>query len=81
MTEPKSSRLPSTATMALVAAGVLAAASAGVALMRSDGGAETAAGPHGSVKPAQPVAPIETKIRTIRRAGACSAGPISKPAT
>ena len=56
---------PPTATIALVAAAIIAAASAGVALFRSADGAAAEAGPHGSVRPDEPVAPVEQKIAEL----------------
>ena len=59
-------KIPSTATIILAAAGLIAAASAGVAVYRSSsGGSAVAAGPHGSVTPGEPVAPIEQKIAEL----------------
>ena len=56
---------PSTATIVLAAAGIIAAASAGVAIYRAqDGGAESA-GPHGSVKPDQPVGDVNSMIASL----------------
>jgi len=56
-------RRPSGATIALVAAGLVAAASAGVAVVRSTApGDSAAAGPHGSVTPGEPVGDVETMI-------------------
>lgn len=64
-TSASPARRPSTATIALVAAGILAAASAGVALYRSsaDNGKEGAA--HGTVTPDQPVATVAQKIAEL----------------
>jgi cytochrome c-type biogenesis protein CcmH len=58
-------KLPSTATMALAAAGVIAAASIGVAMYRSAGDDPAAVAAHGSVKPDQAVAPVEQKIAEL----------------
>ena len=58
------SRRPSTATVFLIAAGIIAAASAGVAITRQSGGGEVA-GPHGAVKPDEPVANVESMIARI----------------
>jgi cytochrome c-type biogenesis protein CcmH len=58
-------RRPSTATIALVAAGILAAASAGVALYRSSAGNGTEGVAHGTVKPDQPVATVAQKIAEL----------------
>ena len=59
------SRRPSTATIFLIAAGIIAAASAGVAITRQSGGGGEVAGPHGSVKPEEPVANVESMIARI----------------
>ena len=82
---------PRTATSALVAAAINAAASAGVALFRSADGAAAEAGPHGSVRPDEPVAPVEQKIAELEarlkadpgdaEGWGCSAGPGSRWAT
>ncbi|PWG03460.1 tetratricopeptide repeat protein [Sphingosinicella humi] len=53
---------PQTATIALVAAGIIAAASAGVAIYRSGDGAPKEASPHGNVRPDEPVADVQTMI-------------------
>ncbi|HEY9553511.1 TPR domain-containing protein [Allosphingosinicella sp.] len=50
------------ATIALVGAGIIAAASAGVAVYRSGEAASEEAGPHGSVPPDEPVADVGTMI-------------------
>src|SRR3546814_9468536 len=50
------------ATMALVGAGIIAAASAGGAVYRSGEAASEEAGPHGSVPPYEPVADVGTMI-------------------
>ena len=55
---------PSTATIVLAAAGIIAAASAGVAIYRSSDGAAPA-GPHGSVKPDQPVGDVDSMIASL----------------
>lgn len=46
----------------LIAAGVIAAASGGVALYRSSDDGPSQAGPHGTVKPDEPVGTVEEKI-------------------
>src|SRR3546814_3764407 len=53
---------PQMATIALVGAGIIAAASAGVAVYRSGEAASEEAGPHGSVPPDEPVADVGTMI-------------------
>ena len=62
---PGSSRHPSMPTIILIAAGVIAAASAGVAISRSGGGEAEKASPHGSVKPDEPVGSVEEKIAAL----------------
>lgn len=66
MTDPDSSsrRLPSTPTIALIGAAMVLAASAGVAILRSEGGSDVAA-PHGTVTPQRPAAPIEQAIAEL----------------
>jgi cytochrome c-type biogenesis protein CcmH len=56
---------PQMATIALVAAGIVAAASAGVALYRSGGDTAEEASPHGSVKPDEPLADVQTMIASL----------------
>lgn len=58
-------RMPSASTMALIAAGVVLAASAGVALLRSDDADNTVASPHGAVKSDQPVGTLEDSIAKV----------------
>ncbi len=59
-------RLPNTPTLVLIAAGLVAAASAGVALYRSGGEAPAAIeAPHGSVKPGEPVPDVTTMIAKL----------------
>ena len=67
MTETSTSarRLPSTPTLILIAAGLVAAASAGVALYRSGGEAPAVEAPHGSVKPGEPVPDVTTMIAKL----------------
>ena len=66
MTASSSTRTrPGTATIALVAAGVIAAASAGVAVYRSQAPAADPAGPHGSARPGEPVADVQTMIAAL----------------
>lgn len=65
-TSSSSRSRPSTATLALVSAAIIAAASTGVAIYRSgasDSGAE--AGSHGAVKPDQPVADVGSMIAKL----------------
>lgn len=64
-TSASSARRPSTATIALIAAGILAVASAGVALYRSGAGDGTEGVAHGTVKPDQPVATVAQKIAEL----------------
>ena len=64
-TSTSPARRPSTATIALVAAGILAAASAGVALYRSSAGNGTEGAAHGTVTPDQPVATVAQKIAEL----------------
>lgn len=61
---PKKAR-PSTATIALAAAGLIAAASAGIAMFRSSDRAGAEAPPHGTITPDQPVASVEEKIAEL----------------
>lgn len=61
---PSRSRF-STATIALVAAGIIAAASAGVALYRASTDSGTENAPHGTVTPGQPVATVAQKIAEL----------------
>jgi len=56
---------PSTATIALIGAGVIAAASAAVAITRGGGDETAEAGPHGSVKPDQPVGDVNSMIASL----------------
>ena len=56
---------PSTATIVLAAAAIVAAASAGVAIYRANDGGAEAAGPHGSVKPDQPVGDVDSMIASL----------------
>jgi len=56
-------KLPSTATLILIAAAIVAIAAAALALSR--GGEESAAAPHGSVKPDQPVGTIEQSVAEL----------------
>lgn len=56
---------PSTATIVLAAAGIIAAASAGVAIYRSGDGGTEVAGPHGSVTPDQPVGDVDSMIASL----------------
>ena len=67
MTEPAKSggKRPSTATIILGAAAVLAVASAAVALSRDGDKVEEAAGPHGSTKPDQPVGDVNSMIASL----------------
>jgi cytochrome c-type biogenesis protein CcmH len=67
MSEASSGRgkRPSTATMILGAAGILAVASAAVALTRDNDQVEAPAGPHGSTKPDQPVGDVNTMIAQL----------------
>lgn len=67
MTASKSGtdRRISTPTIILIAAGVIAAASAAVAISRSRGGESETASPHGSVKPSSPVGSVEQKIAEL----------------
>ena len=59
-------RLPSTPTLILIAAGLVAAASAAVAIYRSaDEPPAAAEAPHGSVKPGEPVADVTTMIAQL----------------
>lgn len=54
------------ATIALIAAGLIAVASVGVAVLRSSGGDGRAeAGPHGKVKPDQPVGDVDSMIARL----------------
>jgi cytochrome c-type biogenesis protein CcmH len=66
MTETSSStkKRPSTATILLIGAGVVAAASAAVAITRGGGG-DAPAGPHGTVKPDQPVGDVNSMIASL----------------
>lgn len=57
--------LPSMATIALSAAAIIAVASAGVAISRSNDGQGAEAGPHGSVKPDQPVGEVGGMIAQL----------------
>jgi cytochrome c-type biogenesis protein CcmH len=62
------SRRPSIATLLLVAAAIIALASAAVAILRSgDDGKGAQAAPHGAVKPDQPVGTVEEKIADLER--------------
>lgn len=65
MTHPSPSKRPSTATIILIAAGIVAAASAAVAITRGGGGETAAAGPHGAVKPDQPVGDVDSMIASL----------------
>jgi cytochrome c-type biogenesis protein CcmH len=57
---------PSLATILLIAAAIIALASAAVAISRSRGGEEAAeAGPHGSAKPEQKVGTVEQNIADL----------------
>lgn len=56
---------PSTATIVLAAAGIIAAASAGVAIYRASDSAAAPAGPHGSAKPDQPVGDVDDMIAKL----------------
>ncbi len=59
-------RRPSGPTLALAAAGVIALASVGVAIVRSGDGSESVeAGPHGSVKPGEPVPDVTSMIARL----------------
>jgi cytochrome c-type biogenesis protein CcmH len=62
---PSARRLPNTPTLVLIAAGLVAAASAGVAIYRSGGEAPAAEAPHGSVKPGEPVPDVTTMIAKL----------------
>jgi cytochrome c-type biogenesis protein CcmH len=53
------------ATMILIAAAIIALASAAVAILRSGGGESPEAAPHGSVKPDEPVGTVEEKIAQL----------------
>jgi cytochrome c-type biogenesis protein CcmH len=57
--------LPSGPTIALVAAAIIAIASTGIALSRSGGEKEAEAGPHGSVKPDEPVPDVKAMITAL----------------
>lgn len=59
------SRRPSTATLVLGAAAILAVASGGVALYRSAGGDVAASGPHGSAVPSEPVGDVDSMIAKL----------------
>ncbi len=67
MNQPSSSgrKRPSTATIILGAAGILAVASAAVALTRDNDKMEQAAGPHGTTKPDQPVGDVNSMIASL----------------
>jgi cytochrome c-type biogenesis protein CcmH len=67
MNQPSSSgrKRPSTATIILGAAGILAVASAAVALTRDNDKVEQAAGPHGTTKPDQPVGDVNSMIASL----------------
>ena len=56
---------PSTSTIILSAAGVIAIASAAVALTRGGTDESAAAGPHGTVKPDQPVGDVDSMIASL----------------
>jgi cytochrome c-type biogenesis protein CcmH len=53
------------ATMILIAAAIIAFASAAVAISRSSGGKSAEAGPHGSSKPEEPVGSVVEKIAQL----------------
>jgi cytochrome c-type biogenesis protein CcmH len=66
MTSASSSgRRPSIATMILIAAAIIAIASAGVAILRSGGSDTVQPGPHGSTRPDEPVGSVEEKIAQL----------------
>jgi cytochrome c-type biogenesis protein CcmH len=67
MNQPDKSgrKRPSTATIILGAAAILAAASAAVALTRGGEEVEQAAGPHGATKPDQPVGDVDSMIASL----------------
>lgn len=64
-TQNRGAGRPSTATIILGAAGILAIASAAVALTRDDDKVEQAAGPHGATKPDQPVGEVGSMIASL----------------
>lgn len=64
-TGTKGRPLPSAAAMALIAAGIVAAASIGVAVYRSAGEPAEVESPHGMVKSDQPAASVEEQIARI----------------
>lgn len=63
---PSGRKRPSTATLILGAAGILAIASAAVALTRDGQKIDDAAGVHGSAKPDQPVGDVDTMIASLQ---------------
>jgi cytochrome c-type biogenesis protein CcmH len=64
-TSSAAKKRPSTATILLIGAGIVAAASAAVALTRGGSDESAAAGPHGTVKPDQPVGDIDSMIASL----------------
>ena len=67
MTEPATApkKRPSASTIILSAAGVIAIASAAVALTRGGADESAAAGPHGTMKPDQPVGDVDSMIASL----------------
>jgi cytochrome c-type biogenesis protein CcmH len=64
-TEKRGIKRPSTATIILGAAGILAVASAAVALTRDGDKTVEAAAPHGAIKPDQPVGDVNSMIASL----------------
>ena len=64
-TSSAAKKRPSTATILLIGAGIIAAASAAVALTRGGTDESAAAGPHGTVKPDQPVGDVDSMIASL----------------
>jgi cytochrome c-type biogenesis protein CcmH len=56
---------PSAATILLMGAGIIAAASAGVALTRGGGDESAATGAHGTIKPDEPVGDVNSMIAAL----------------
>ncbi len=59
------SKRPQKATIILIAAAVIAVASAAVVVTRGGGGETAQAGPHGTVKPDQPVGDVDSMIASL----------------
>ena len=64
-TSSAAKKRPSTSTVILAAAGVIAVASAAVALTRDGANESAAAGPHGTVKPETPVGDVDSMVSSL----------------